>query len=172
MTGKEPAYINQAYANGVLAGDGPFTQNCHRWLEENTGTKKALLTHSCTAALEMAALLLNIKPGDEVIIPSYTFVSTANAFVLRGGVPVFIDIKSDTLNIDETLIEGAISPKTKAIIPVHYAGVACAMDATMRIAETHQLAVVEDATQAVMSTYRGKTLGSIGLLRTYSFNET
>ena len=172
MTGKEPAYINQAYANGVLAGDGPFTQNCHRWLEENTGTKKALLTHSCTAALEMAALLLDITPGDEVIVPSYTFVSTANAFVLRGGVPVFIDIKSDTLNIDETLIEGAISPKTKAIIPVHYAGVACAMDEIMRIAETHKLAVVEDAAQAVMSTYRGKTLGSIGQLGAYSFHET
>jgi len=172
MTGKEPGYITEAYANGVLAGDGPFTQNCHRWLEENTGTKKALLTHSCTAALEMAALLLDIKPGDEVIVPSYTFVSTANAFVLRGGVPVFIDIKSDTLNIDETLIEGAISPKTKAIIPVHYAGVACAMDAIMRIAEKHKLAVVEDAAQAVMSSYRGKALGSIGQLGAYSFHET
>jgi dTDP-4-amino-4,6-dideoxygalactose transaminase len=172
MTGKEPGYITEAYANGVLAGDGPFTQNCHRWLEENTGTKKALLTHSCTAALEMAALLLDIKPGDEVIVPSYTFVSTANAFVLRGGVPVFIDIKSDTLNIDEALIEGAISPKTKAIIPVHYAGVACNMDAIMRIAEKHKLAVVEDAAQAVMSSYRGKALGSIGQLGAYSFHET
>ena len=124
MTGKELYYIAQAHFNGVLAGDGPFTKKCHQWLQEKTGTTKALLTHSCTAALEMAAMLLDIKPGDEVIMPSYTFVSTANAFVLRGGVPVFVDIRRDTLNLDETLIEAAITEKTKAIVPVHYAGVA------------------------------------------------
>lgn len=125
MTGKELHYIAEAHLNGSLAGDGPFTKRCHAWLEQKSGTAKALLTHSCTAALEMSALLLDIKPGDEIIMPSYTFVSTANAFVLRGGVPVFVDIRNDTLNIDETLIEAAITPRTRAIVAVHYAGVSC-----------------------------------------------
>lgn len=172
MTGKEHVYITEAYTNGMLAGDGPFTKQCHEWLEENTGTKKALLTHSCTAALEMAAMLLDIKPGDEVIMPSYTFVSTANAFALRGAVPVFIDVRSDTLNLDEKLIEGAITSKTKAIVPVHYAGVGCEMDAIMAIANKHNLAVVEDAAQGVMASYKGKALGSIGNMGTFSFHET
>jgi dTDP-4-amino-4,6-dideoxygalactose transaminase len=172
MTGKEIDYIKEAHANSMLAGDGPFTKRCHQWLEEKTGTHKALLTHSCTAALEMAALLLDIQPGDEVIMPSYTFVSTANAFVLRGGVPVFVDIRPDTLNIDERLIEAAITPKTRAIVPVHYAGVACEMDTIMDIAHRHGLAVVEDAAQGVMSAYKGRALGSIGDLGCYSFHET
>lgn len=172
MSGKELFYISEAHFNGKLAGDGPFTKRCHHWLEQKTGAKKALLTHSCTAALEMAALLLDIQPGDEVIMPSYTFVSTANAFVLRGGVPVFVDIRSDTLNIDERLIEAAITPKTRAIVPVHYAGVACEMDTIMDIARRHGLAVVEDAAQGVMSTYKGRALGSIGDLGCYSFHET
>jgi dTDP-4-amino-4,6-dideoxygalactose transaminase len=165
-------YIKEAHANSMLAGDGPFTKRCHQLLEEKTGTHKALLTHSCTAALEMAALLLDIQPGDEVIMPSYTFVSTANAFVLRGGVPVFVDIRPDTLNIDERLIEAAITPKTRAIVPVHYAGVACEMDTIMDIAHRHGLAVVEDAAQGVMSAYKGRALGSIGDLGCYSFHET
>lgn len=172
MTGKEHEYIDQAHANRKLAGDGVFTKNCHDWLEKNTSTKKALLTHSCTAALEMAAILADIQPGDEVIMPSYTFVSTANAFVLRGGVPVFVDIRPDTLNINENLIEAAITPKTKAIVPVHYAGVACEMDAIMEIATRHNLIVIEDAAQGVMSTYKGKALGAIGHLGAYSFHET
>ncbi|MGE8358046.1 MAG: aminotransferase class I/II-fold pyridoxal phosphate-dependent enzyme, partial [Microvirgula sp.] len=142
MTGKEFEYITQAKLNNALSGDGPFTKRCHHWIEENTGCKKALLTHSCTAALEMAALLLDICPGDEVIMPSYTFVSTANAFVLRGGVPVFVDIRPDTQNLDENLIEDAITPKTRAIVVVHYAGVACEMDRIMEIARTHNLKVV------------------------------
>ena len=172
MTGRELFYIAQAHANGMLAGDGPFTKRCHQWLEQRTGCSKALLTHSCTAALEMAALLLDIKPGDEVIMPSFTFVSTANAFVLRGGVPVFVDIREDTLNLDERLIEVAITPRTKAIVPVHYAGVACEMDAIMAIARRHGLKVVEDAAQGVMSSYKGRALGSIGDLGAYSFHET
>jgi dTDP-4-amino-4,6-dideoxygalactose transaminase len=172
MTGKEIAYIAEAHANSMLAGDGPFTKRCHQWLEQKTGTHKALLTHSCTAALEMAALLLDIQPGDEVIMPSYTFVSTANAFVLRGGVPVFVDIRPDTLNIDERLIEAALTHKTRAIVPVHYAGVACEMDTIMDIAHRHGLAVVEDAAQGVMSTYKGRALGSIGDLGCFSFHET
>ena len=172
MTGKELFYIAEAQINGMLAGDGPFTKKCHDWLEEKTGTKKALLTHSCTAALEMAAILADIQQGDEVIMPSYTFVSTANAFVLRGGVPVFVDIRPDTLNIDENLIESAITAKTKAIVPVHYAGVACEMDTIMAIAERHKLLVIEDAAQGVMSTYKGKSLGSIGHMGCYSFHET
>lgn len=172
MTGQEIAYIAEAHVNCMLAGDGPFTKRCHEWLEQKTGTHKALLTHSCTAALEMAALLLNIQPGDEVIMPSYTFVSTANAFVLRGGVPIFVDIRPDTLNIDERLIEAAITPKTRAIVPVHYAGVACEMDTIMDIAHRNGLAVVEDAAQGVMSTYKGRVLGSIGDLGCYSFHET
>lgn len=172
MSGKELFYIAEAHFNGMLAGDGPFTKRCHYWLEQKTGAEKVLLTHSCTAALEMAALLLDIQPGDEVIMPSYTFVSTANAFVLRGGVPVFVDIRPDTLNIDERLIEAAITPKTRAIVPVHYAGVACEMDTIMDIARRHNLAVVEDAAQGVMSTYKGRALGSIGDMGCYSFHET
>jgi dTDP-4-amino-4,6-dideoxygalactose transaminase len=172
MTGKELYYIAESHFNGRLAGDGPFTKRCHRWLENRTGCSKALLTHSCTGALEMAALLLDIKPGDEIIMPSYTFVSTANAFVLRGGIPVFVDIREDTLNLDEQLIESAITSRTRAIAPVHYAGVACEMDTIMSIAQRHELKVVEDAAQGVMASYKGKALGSIGDLAAYSFHET
>ncbi|HEY3521319.1 MAG TPA: dTDP-4-amino-4,6-dideoxygalactose transaminase [Rhodanobacteraceae bacterium] len=172
MTGRELEYIAQAHANGHLSGDGPFTRRCHAWLEERIGCRKALLTHSCTGALEMAALLLDLQPGDEVIMPSFTFVSTANAVVLRGAVPVFVDIRSDTLNIDETLIEAAITPKTRAIFVVHYAGVGCEMDAIMAIAEKHGLFVIEDAAQGVQSTYKGRPLGSIGALAALSFHET
>lgn len=172
MTGKELDNIAKAHANGHLAGDGLFTKRCHSWLEQNTGARKALLTHSCTAALEMAALLLDLVPGDEVIMPSYTFVSTANAFVLRGAIPVFVDIRPDTLNLDETLIEQAITGRTRAICVVHYAGVACEMDTILDIARRHGLMVVEDAAQAVMSTYRGKPLGTLGELGALSFHET
>ncbi|MDA9889187.1 dTDP-4-amino-4,6-dideoxygalactose transaminase [Synechococcus sp. AH-224-G16] len=172
LTGKELHYISDAHARGQLAGDGYFTKKCNAWLKQKTGCHKALLTHSCTAALEMAAILADIQPGDEVIMPSYTFVSTANAFVLRGGVPVFVDIREDTLNIDERLIEAAISPRTKAIVPVHYAGVACEMDAIMSLARKHNLLVIEDAAQGVMATYKGRLLGSIGDLGCYSFHET
>lgn len=172
MTGKELHYIAEAKFGNMLAGDGSFTKRCHRWIEEKTGCAKALLTHSCTAALEMTALLLDIQPGDEVIMPSYTFVSTANAFVLRGGVPVFVDIREDTLNLDERLIEAAISPRTKVIVPVHYAGVACEMDTIMEIAGRRGLKVVEDAAQGVMSSYKGRALGSIGDLGAFSFHET
>ncbi|MDA9889185.1 aminotransferase class I/II-fold pyridoxal phosphate-dependent enzyme [Synechococcus sp. AH-224-G16] len=149
LTGREIEYISEAHSRGQLAGDGYFTKKCSAWLELNTGCHKALLTHSCTAALEMAAILAGIQPGDEVIMPSYTFVSTANAFVLRGGVPVFVDIREDTLNIDERLIEAAITPRTKAIVPVHYAGVGCEMDAIMDIARRHSLLVIEDAAQGI-----------------------
>lgn len=172
MTGKELYYITEAKFGNMLAGDGPFTKRCHRWLEQRTGCNRAMLTHSCTAALEMAALLLDIQPGDEVIMPSYTFVSTANAFVLRGGVPVFVDIREDTLNLDERLIEAAITPRTRAIVPVHYAGVACEMDTIMAVAKRHNLKVVEDAAQGVMASYKGQVLGSIGDLGAYSFHET
>lgn len=172
MSGKELFYIAEAHFNGKLAGDGPFTKRCHHWLEQRTGAKKALLTHSCTAALEMAALLLDLQPGDEVIMPSYTFVSTANAFVLRGAVPIFVDIRPDTLNIDETLIESAISSRTRVIVPVHYAGVACEMDTIMDIARRYNLYVVEDAAQAILSTYKGRPLGAIGHLGCLSFHET
>lgn len=172
MTGQENTYLNLAHSNNTLAGDGIYTKNCHIWLEKNTQTRKALLTHSCTAALEMAAILADIKPGDEIIMPSYTFVSTANAFVLRGGIPVFVDIRSDTLNINENLIEAAITPKTKAIVPVHYAGIACEMDTIMAIANKHNLLVIEDAAQGVMSRYKDKALGAIGHLGAYSFHET
>ncbi|UZE19664.1 dTDP-4-amino-4,6-dideoxygalactose transaminase [Pseudomonas sp. B21-054] len=172
MTGKELYYIAEAHFNGSLAGDGPFTKRCHSWIEDRTGCHKGLLTHSCTAALEMAALLLDIRPGDEIIMPSYTFVSTANAFVLRGGVPVFVDIREDTLNLDERLIESAITPRTRAIVAVHYAGVACEMDTIMAIARQHGLKVVEDAAQGMMASYRGQALGSIGDLGAYSFHET
>lgn len=172
MTGKELYYIAEAHFNGVLAGDGAFTMRCHEWLEAHTDTKKALLTHSCTAALEMAAMLLDIQDGDEIIMPSFTFVSTANAFILRGGVPVFVDIREDTLNLDERLIEDAITPRTKAIIPVHYAGVSCEMDTILEIAKRHKLKVVEDAAQGVMASYKGRPLGSISDLGAYSFHET
>lgn len=172
MTGKELFYIAEAHFNNMLAGDGFFTKKCHEWLEAKTGAKKALLTHSCTAALEMAAILADLQPGDEVIMASYTFVSTANAFVLRGAVPVFVDIRSDTLNIDEARIEAAITPRTKAIVPVHYAGVGCEMDTIMDIARRHNLLVIEDAAQSIMSTYKGRPLGSIGHMGVYSFHET
>ena len=172
MTGKELFYIAESHFNGCLAGDGPFTKRCHRWLEQRTGCDMALLTHSCTAALEMTALLLDIQPGDEIIMPSYTFVSTANAFVLRGGVPVFVDIRKDTLNLDERLIEAAITPRTRVIVPVHYAGVACEMDSILSIARQHHLYVVEDAAQSVMASYNGRALGSLGDFGTYSFHET
>lgn len=172
MTGKELHYISESHLKGQLAGDGAFTHCCHQWLEQHTGAAKALLAHSCTAALEMAALLLNIQPDDEVIMPSYTFVSTANAFVLRGARPVFVDIREDTLNLNEQLIEQAITKKTKAIVPVHYAGVACEMDSIMFTARKYGLMVVEDAAQGVMASYKGKALGSIGDLGAYSFHET
>jgi len=172
MTGNELTYIEQAYHNGQLAGDGPFTKECHRWLEEYTRCKKALLTHSCTAALEMAAILLDIEPGDEIIMSSYTFVSTANAFVLRGGVPVFVDICEDTLNIDEMLIESAITSRTKAIVPVHYAGVACEMDKILDIAIRYGLMGIEDTAQGLGASYKGRLLGSMGDLGVLSFHET
>lgn len=172
MTGRELKYIKQAKTNGVLAGNGQFTDQCQQWIESTTGCDKSLLTHSCTAALEMAAVLLNIQPGDEVIMPSFTFVSTANAFVLRGGKPVFIDIRQDTLNLDENLIEAAITDRTRAIVPVHYAGIACEMDSILAIAQKHGLAVVEDSAQGVMASYKGRALGSIGDLGSFSFHET
>jgi len=171
-TGSEYSYIEQAIANGCLSGNGEFTKKCQGWLESEIGCHKSLLTHSCTAALEMAAILANIRPGDEVIMPSYTFVSTANAFVLRGGVPVFVDIRPDTLNIDSSQIEAAITPKTKVIVPVHYAGVGCSMEKINEIAQHHNLLVIEDAAQGVMSTYKGQPLGSIGHLAAVSFHET
>ena len=172
IIGRELSLIADAVAQGHLSGDGAYTKLCHRWFEEKLGCHKALLTHSCTGALEMAAILCDIQPGDEVILPSYTFVSTANAFVLRGAVPVFVDIRPDTLNIDEKLIEAAITPKTRIIVPVHYAGVPCEMDRIMAIAEKHKLLVVEDAAQALLSTYKGRALGSIGHFGCLSFHET
>ena len=172
MTGKELWYISQAHAKGHLAGDGSFTKLCNQWIEQRTGSERALLTHSCTAALEMSALLADVKAGDEIIMPSYTFVSTANAFVLRGAIPVFVDVRPDTLNLDEKLVEAAITAKTKAIVPVHYAGVGCEMDAIMAIAAKHKLLVIEDAAQGVMSSYKGRPLGSIGDLAAVSFHET
>jgi len=172
MTGKELYYIAEAKFGDILSGDGPFTKRCNRWLEEQAGCNTALLTHSCTAALEMMALLLDIRPGDEVIMPSYTFVSTANAFVLRGATPVFLDIREDTLNLNEQLIEAAITPRTKAIAVVHYAGVGCEMDIIMDIARRHGLKVVEDAAQGIMASYKGRALGSIGDLGAFSFHET
>jgi dTDP-4-amino-4,6-dideoxygalactose transaminase len=172
MTGKELWYIAQAHQEGQLAGDGPFTKKCHVWLEMRTSANKALLTHSCTAALEMAAMLADIGPGDEVIMPSFTFVSTANAFVLRGAIPVFIDIRPDTLNIDEARIEAAITPRTKAIVVVHYAGVGCEMGTIMEIADRHKLFVIEDAAQGLMARYKGRALGSFGQMSTLSFHET
>jgi len=172
MTGRELSYVAQAHANGHLAGDGEFTKRCQAWLEERANCRKALLTHSCTAALEMAATLADIQPGDEIIMPSYTFVSTANAFVLRGGVPVFVDIRPDTLNIDEEKIEAAITSRTKAVVPVHYAGVGCEMIAIVSIAQKHGLIVIEDAAQGVMSAYDGRPLGSFGHMAALSFHET
>jgi len=171
-TGNEDQYVLQAMRSDKMSGDGPFTKRCHSWFEENLPCKKALLTPSCTAALEMAAILVGIQPGDEVIMPSYTFVSTANAFVLRGAKIVFVDIRPDTMNIDESKIESAITDKTKAIVPVHYAGVGCEMDTIMDIAQRHNLYVIEDAAQGMLSTYKGKALGTIGHLGTYSFHET
>lgn len=172
MSGKELAYIAEAHANGALAGDGPFTRRCHAWLEQRTGTNRALLTHSCTAALEMAALLADLAPGDEVIMPSFTFVSTANAFVLRGGVPVFVDIRPDTLNLDETKIEAEITKRTKAIVPVHYAGIACDMDPIASIAMSCNAIVIEDAAQGILASYKGRSLGSLGHMGCLSFHET
>ena len=170
--GKESEYVLDAVNKGHISGDGEYTKKCAKKLEELSGTKKALLTTSCTHATEMAALLSDIKPGDEVIMPSYTFVSTADAFVLRGATPVFVDIRPDTMNIDETLIEDAITSKTKAIVPVHYAGVGCEMDTIMDIARRHNLTVIEDAAQAIASTYKGRTLGTFGDFGCYSFHET
>ena len=165
-------YIAECVKNQKICGDGKFTFKCNEWIEKKTGTKKCLLTTSCTHATELAALLANIQPGDEVIMPSFTFVSTADAFVLRGAVPVFVDIRPDTMNIDETKIEAAITDKTKAIVPVHYAGVACEMDTIMDIAKRHNLFVIEDAAQGVMSTYKGKALGTFGEFGCFSFHET
>jgi len=159
--GGELENIAQAVAGGHLSGDGPYSRACHRWLEQHLGCRQALLTHSCTAALEMAAILCDLRPGDEVIMPSYTFVSTANAFVLRGAVPVFVDIRPDTLNLDERLVAAAVTARTRAIVPVHYAGVACEMDALMALAAAHDLAVIEDAAQGVLAEYRGRKLGTI-----------
>ena len=170
--GKESEYVLDAVNKGHISGDGEYTKKCAKKLEELSGTKRALLTTSCTHATEMAALLSDIKPGDEVIMPSYTFVSTADAFVLRGAIPVFVDIRPDTMNIDETLIEDAITLKTKAIVPVHYAGVGCEMDTIMDIARRHNLTVIEDAAQAIASTYKGKALGTFGDFGCYSFHET
>lgn len=171
-TGKETEYMKQAIENQKICGDGPFTQKCNEWIEENTKTAKCLLTTSCTHATEMAAFLADIKEGDEVILPSYTFVSTANAFVLRGAKAVFVDIRPDTMNIDETLIEAAVTERTKAIAPVHYAGVGCEMDTIMDIAKRHNLVVVEDAAQGIMAAYKGKALGTFGEFGCFSFHET
>ncbi|MGE9553253.1 dTDP-4-amino-4,6-dideoxygalactose transaminase [Erwinia amylovora] len=172
VVGTELEYMQSAMGSGKLCGDGGFTRRCQQWMENKFGSKKVLLTPSCTASLEMAAILTDIQPGDEVIMPSYTFVSTANAFVLRGATIVFVDIRPDTLNIDENLIEAAITDKTRVIVPVHYAGVACEMDAIMALAEKYKLFVVEDAAQGVMSTYKGKALGTLGHIGCFSFHET
>ena len=172
FTGHEMEYIKQAVENQKICGDGEFTAMCNSWLENKTGSKKALLTTSCTHATELAAILADIKPGDEVIMPSYTFVSTADAFVLRGATAVFVDIRPDTMNIDENLIEAAVTEKTKAIVPVHYAGVSCEMDKIMEIAGKYNLKVIEDAAQGIMSTYKGKALGTFGEFGCFSFHET
>lgn len=172
VVGTELEYMKAAMGSGKLCGDGGFTRRCQQWMEQRFGSHKVLLTPSCTASLEMAALLLDIKPGDEVIMPSFTFVSTANAFVLRGAKVVFVDVRPDTMNIDETKIEAAITENTRAIVPVHYAGVACEMDTIMALAKKHKLFVVEDAAQGVMSTYKGKALGTIGHIGCFSFHET
>ncbi len=172
FTGKEFEYMREAVKNQKICGDGPFTKKCGEWIEAQTGTAKCLLTTSCTHATELAALLADVKPGDEVIMPSYTFVSTADAFVLRGATPVFVDIRPDTMNIDEKLIEDAITERTKVIAPVHYAGVGCEMDAIMDIARKHHLMVVEDAAQCIMASYKGKPLGTFGEFGCFSFHET
>lgn len=172
IIGRELEYLKEALTRRHLSGDGPFTKKCHAWLEENLKVPAALLTHSCTAALEMSAMLANLEVGDEVIMPSYTFVSTANAVVLRGAIPVFVDCHALTMNVDESKIEDAITPKTKAIMPVHYAGVGCEMDEIMAIAKHHSLLVLEDAAQGLMADYRGKALGTIGQLGALSFHET
>ncbi|MQL49470.1 dTDP-4-amino-4,6-dideoxygalactose transaminase [Photorhabdus khanii] len=172
VVGTELDYMKQAMESGKLCGDGGFTKRCEEWMEQHFGCPKVLLTPSCTASLEMAAILLNIQPGDEVIMPSFTFVSSSNAFVLRGATVVFVDIRPDTMNIDETKIEAAITDKTRVIVPVHYAGVACEMDTIMALAEKYNLFVVEDAAQGVMSTYKGRALGTIGHIGCYSFHET
>ena len=172
FTGKEMEYMKEAVEAQKICGDGQFTKKCNQWIEEKTGTKKALLTTSCTHATELAALLAKVKAGDEVIMPSFTFVSTADAFVLRGAIPVFVDIRPDTMNIDETKIEAAITEKTVGIVPVHYAGVSCEMDVIMEIAKRHHLWVIEDAAQGIMSTYKGKALGTIGDFGCFSFHET
>lgn len=165
-------YIQECVRNQKICGDGAFTKKCSEWIEKRTGTKKCLLTTSCTHATELAALLTDLEPGDEVIMPSYTFVSTADAFVLRGAVPVFVDIRPDTMNIDEKLIEAAVTEKTKGIVPVHYAGVSCEMDTILDIAARHQLFVIEDAAQGIMSTYKGRALGTMGNFGCFSFHET
>ncbi|CUJ03701.1 UDP-4-amino-4-deoxy-L-arabinose--oxoglutarate aminotransferase [Achromobacter xylosoxidans] len=172
LTNRELEHIAAAIRSGKLAGDGPYTHKCQEWLQQVTGARRALLTHSCTAALEMAALLSNVAPGDEVIMPSFTFVSTANAFALRGATPVFVDIRPDTLNLDERLLESAITPKTKVIVPVHYAGVACDMTAIMGIARDHRLLVVEDAAQGADAYWQGQPLGTIGDMGALSFHAT
>ncbi|MBV1789419.1 dTDP-4-amino-4,6-dideoxygalactose transaminase [Marinobacterium sp. D7] len=172
VTGNEERYVIQAINSQKKSGDGPFGKKCQAWFEKMLPANKVLITPSCTSALEMAALLINIKPGDEVIMPSYTFVSTANAFVLRGAKVVFVDIRPDTMNIDENVIEAAITKKTRAIVPVHYAGVSCEMDIIMEIASRHNLYVIEDAAQGMMSSYNGKALGTIGHFGAFSFHET
>jgi len=169
---RELEYVTQALESRRLAGDGPFTKRCNALIEELTGSGRALLTHSCTAALEMAAILADVRPGDEVILPSFTFVSTANAFVLRGAVPVFVDVRRDTLNLDEALIEAAITPRTRIIAPVHYAGVGCDMDRIMAVAHRHSLTVIEDAAQGLCASYKDRRLGAIGALGTLSFHES
>ena len=171
-TGKEMEYIKQAVENQKICGDGDFTAKCNQWIENKTGCKKTLLTTSCTHATELAAILADIKPGDEVIMPSYTFVSTADAFVLRGATAVFVDIRPDTMNLDEKLIEDAITDKTKAIVPVHYAGVGCEMDPIMELSKKYNLKVIEDAAQGIMSEYKGKALGTFGEYGCFSFHET
>jgi dTDP-4-amino-4,6-dideoxygalactose transaminase len=172
LAGREFEYMQAAVEHGHLSGNGPFTARCSQWLESHTGSVKALMTHSCTAALEMAALLLDVGPGDEVILPSFAFVSTANAFVLRGATPVFVDVRPDTMTIDAALADAAVTARTKAIVALHYAGVACDMDALARVAARHGVAIVEDAAQGILASYRGKALGSIGTFGALSFHET
>jgi dTDP-4-amino-4,6-dideoxygalactose transaminase len=172
VVGNEIEYIRQAVENGHISGDGPFTKKCHAFLEKELGVQKALLTTSCTHALEMSAILLDIQPGDEVIIPDFTFVSTINAFVLRGARPVFLDVRPDTLNLDESRLEGAITPRTKAIVPVHYAGVGCEMDAILEIARRHNIPIVEDNAHGLFGKYKGKYLGTFGSMASQSFHET
>lgn len=171
-TGKESGYVQNALESLHVSGDGRFSKLCHQWIEQRTGCARALLTHSCTSALDMAAMLLDLKSGDEVILPSFTFVSSANAFVLRGAVPVFVDVREDTLNLDERQVEAAITSRTRAVAPVHYAGVGCEMDAIVAIARRHNLHIVEDAAQAIMASYKGSALGAIGDLGSFSFHET